>query len=327
MEIFINIILLIVGFVLLIKGADAFVDGAVSVATKLGVPALIIGLTIVSIGTSAPELVTSIVAAIQGSSELAIGNAVGSNIFNLLFIVGVCAMAMPFYMNVKSLYKDLYISVLAALILFVLMFIFQDRIPRYGSAILAICFVIYIVQLVVSSLKSDVVNEEIENKLDQRPFYQIIIFLILGVIGIVIGSQLIVRSAVTLASMIGISPRVIGLTVVALGTSLPELTVSFNAFKKQENGIALGNIVGSNIFNILFVLGIAGSITPLVPGGVFDLSTVQSFMHTPLFDLAFLIAVSIMFIIFLKVSSGLNRIQAGVMLVLYIAYTTMLIIN
>jgi cation:H+ antiporter len=144
--------------------------------------------------------------------------------------------------------------------------------------------------------------------------------------GIIIGSKLVVTGAVDLASMIGISTRVIGLTIVAIGTSLPELMVSFTAFKKDEQGIALGNIIGSNIFNILFILGVAGLIKPLTTGGPFDFSSFAFIAHTLIFDAAFLVIVSIIILIFIKVSNGLNRLQASIMLVLYIGYTIFILV-
>jgi len=319
--------LLVVGFIILIKAADVFVDGSVSIASKLGVPAIVIGLTIVSIGTSAPELVTSIVASLQGSAALAIGNAVGSNIVNLLLIVGLCACIMPFYMNVDKLFKDFYISILAAILLLGIIFFNQTTIPRIGAFILAVCFVLYIISLIKSSNKDDLVDEELESKGNDQSYIKLFVILVLSVIALVIGSQLIVRSATFMAEALGISGRVIGLTVVALGTSLPELSVSLTAFKKQENDIAMGNIIGSNIFNILFVLGIAGSITPLDVGGPFNLYSLTNILHSPLFDLIFLIVISFIILIFLKVSSGLSRVQALIMLLLYIGYTIFLIIG
>jgi len=325
-DILLNSGMLIVGFIILIKASDIFVDGSVAIASKLGVPAIVIGLTIVSIGTSAPELVTSIVASIQGSSALAIGNAVGSNIVNLLLIVGLCAFIMPFYMNVDKLFKDFYISILAAIVLLGIIFFNQSYIPRVGALILAIGFIIYIVQLVKTTPKDDYVDEELESKGNDQSYLKLFGILVASIIALVIGSQLIVASATFFAQTFGISARVIGLTVVALGTSLPELSVSLTAFKKQENDIAMGNIIGSNIFNILFVLGIAGSITPLETGGPFNIESLNAFIHTPLFDLVFLIIISLIVLVFLKVSSGLSRLQAGVMLVLYIAYTSMLIL-
>jgi len=327
MEVLINIVLLVIGFVLLIKGADMFVDSSVNIASKLGIPAIVIGLTIVSIGTSAPELVTSVVATLQGSTELAVGNVVGSNIFNLLFIVGLCALIVPFYMDVKTIEKDFYISIAAAIALLIINFVFQDIVPRWASAILLLAFVLYIVQLVLNALKEDIVDEELESKGVGKSPLMIGIILIVGIAMIVFGSQLIVNSAVELATMFGMSERVIGLTIVAIGTSLPELTVSLNAFKKQETGIAFGNIIGSNIFNILFILGVTGVITPLALGGPFDLSSIDAFRHTPIFDVVFLIVVSILVLIFVKVKNGLNRPLAGIMLALYIAYTISLILN
>jgi len=327
MDILTNVVLLVVGFILLIKGADMFVDSSVNIASKLGIPAIVIGLTIVSIGTSAPELVTSLVATLQGSTDLAVGNVVGSNIFNLLFIVGVCALIVPFYMNVKTIEKDFYISIVAALALLVINFVFEDVVPRWGSGILLIGFIVYIVQLVRNALKEDIVDEELESKGVSKKPLMIGLILVVGIAMIIIGSQLIVNSAVELATMFGMSERVIGLTIVAIGTSLPELTVSLNAFKKQETGIAFGNIIGSNIFNILFILGVTGVITPLQLGGPFDLSTFDAFRHTPIFDLVFLIVVSILVLIFVKVESGLNRVLAGIMLALYVGYTVLLILN
>ena len=259
MDYVLNLFLLILGFTLLIKGADLFVDGSSSVAKLLKIPAVIIGLTIVSIGTSLPEAAVSISASIKGAYDLSIANVVGSNIFNLLGVVGVSAFICPFVVDKVIMKRDFPISILSAAILAVMMW---DRTLSVAEAtILFVLFIGYILILVRSALKNR--TEESADEYKTLSPLKSIIFIVIGIVGIVAGGTLTVDAATFFARALNMSELLIGLTIVAVGTSLPELVTSVVAAKKGESEIALGNVVGSNIFNILFILGMSGIVHPL----------------------------------------------------------------
>ena len=260
MDYVLNLFLLVLGFVLLIKGADLFVDGSSSVAKLLKIPAVIIGLTIVSIGTSLPEAAVSISASLKGEYNLSIANVVGSNIFNLLGVVGVSAFICPFVVDRVIMKRDFPISILAAAILAVMLV--DNTLSLLESAILFALFIGYLLMLVRSALKNRAQESTDEYKI--LPPLKSIIFIILGVAGIILGGTLTVDAATFFAKALKMSDLLIGLTIVAVGTSLPELVTSIIAAKKGESEIALGNVVGSNIFNIFFILGMSGVVHPLV---------------------------------------------------------------
>lgn len=258
MEFLLQFVLLILGFALLVKGADLFVDGSSSVAKLLKIPSVIIGLTIVSIGTSLPEAAVSITASLGGSYDLSIANVVGSNIFNLLAVVGCSAIICPFASDRMIMKRDFPICIgLTALLAIMLR---DNTLSRVEAGILFVLFISYILLLVISALK---------NRTDSTEEYKVlsplksIIYIVLGAIGIILGGQFTVNSATFFAEALGMSQLLIGLTIVAVGTSLPELVTSIVAAKKGESEIALGNVVGSNIFNILFILGMSGLVHPL----------------------------------------------------------------
>ena len=255
MDIFINIVLLIVGMVLLVKGADFFVDGASDIAKKLGIPSLIIGLTLVSIGTSLPEASVSINAAITNSSDLSFGNVVGSNIFNSLFIIGICSIILPTVVSKDIMKFDIPILFIVMAILALFSYVITPfKIDRWEAAILFIMFVCYIALAIYRALKqrkANLILEE-ENKDDNEPkkerkTWLSIIFTVLGLAGVVGGGILTVDAAKKLALEFGMSELLVGLTIVAVGTSLPELVTSLVASRKGENDIAVGNVIGSNI--------------------------------------------------------------------------------
>lgn len=254
-----NLFFLIIGFVLLIKGADFFVDGSSSIAKLMKIPAVIIGLTIVSIGTSLPEAAVSISASLKGSYDLSIANVVGSNIFNLLVVVGASAVICPFLIDQMIMKRDFPICIgLTAILAFML----RDSVLSRGeSIILFVLFVAYLLLLVFSALKNR--NESSGEDYKVLSPAKSILFIILGAAAIIAGGQLTVNSATFFAEALGMSELLIGLTIVAVGTSLPELVTSVVAAKKGESEIALGNVVGSNIFNILFILGMSGIVHPL----------------------------------------------------------------
>lgn len=267
-------ILLITGFVLLIKGADFFVDGSSSVAKILKVPTIIIGLTVVAFGTSMPELSVSVTAALRGSNDLAVSNVLGSNIFNLLVVLGCCALVKPVAAKWSLLKKEFPFSILITIILllvdsdFSIMKILDGNqgfvLGRWAGLLFLILFVLYIYATVKSALRSraeakDMEEEEYKTMSPLKSG----IYIVIGLIGIVWGGNLVVDSASNIALTFGWSQTFIGLTIVALGTSLPELVTSVVAARKGENDLAVGNVVGSNIFNILLILGVSSFITPI----------------------------------------------------------------
>ena len=258
MDYVLNLFWLILGFAFLIKGADLFVDGSSSIAKIMKIPAVIIGLTIVSIGTSLPEAAVSITASLQGNYDLSIANVVGSNIFNLLGVVGASAVICPFLIDKTIMKRDFPICIGVTVIL---AFMLRDNtLSLAESIVLFVLFIAYIILLVASALK---------NREDAAEDYKVLsagkslFFIALGIAGIVAGGQLTVNSATFFATALGMSELLIGLTIVAVGTSLPELVTSVVAARKGESEIALGNVVGSNIFNILFILGMSGIVHPL----------------------------------------------------------------
>lgn len=313
-------ILLIIGFVLLVKGADFFVDGASGIAKLLKVPTLIIGLTIVAMGTSAPEAAVSITAALQGSNGLSIGNAVGSNIFNLLVVCGICAAIKPLNVAQSIIEKELPYSILAAAAaLFVCADVFLDKsgtniITRSDGILLLLLFVVFLYVTIRSALKGrkDYVEEEGAKKV--KPVIAILLA-VGGLAGIIIGGQFVVDSATTIAQSFGVSQNLIGLTICAVGTSLPELVTSVAAAKKGDSDMAIGNVVGSNIFNLLFVLAASATVSPIT------LDTAS------IYDLLVLIVVSVIALLYVAKSKKLNRWQGISFLVMYAAYTAYILIR
>ena len=309
-------IVLIIGFILLIKGADFFVDGSSSIAKLLRVPSAIIGLTIVAFGTSAPELSVSISAAMQGQNEIAISNVLGSNIFNLMVVTGACAAVAAIPVNAGILKREFPFSIFAAGLLLVFSLFGSDNleIARIEGLILLSLFILYIAMQVWGALKSRNESEEdpMENILS--PFRSIAL-VIIGCIMIVFGGDFVVDSASAIAASFGLSETLIGLTIVAFGTSLPELVTSVVASRKGENDLAIGNVVGSNLFNILMILGISTSINP-VP-----------LNPTAVYDCMLLILFSCLVLFFCWSKKRLGRGEGIIMLLLYAVYTTYIIMR
>ena len=263
MEILLQLGLLVVGFVMLIKGADWFVDGASAIADRLGIPPLIVGLTIVAMGTSAPEAAISISAALKGSADIAVGNVLGSNILNILVILGLTAIITPLAVQ-RSTRRYEIPFVLAISAGMALLGLPDGSLNFLDGMILIALFIAYLVYLFYMAKHSpEEPEEESAEESVQMPIGQIALSVVVGVALIVLGSDITVDAATVLAQMFGLSERFIGLTVVALGTSLPEMVTSITAGLKGKADIAVGNIVGSNIFNILFVLSISALITPV----------------------------------------------------------------
>lgn len=322
--IIIPVLYLIVGFVLLVKGADFFVEGASTIAKRMHIPTIVIGLTIVAFGTSAPELAVSLSAAIKGSNDIAIGNVVGSNIFNLLVVIGVSAMISPLTVKRSMIKKDYPLSIFAAVLLGVLCLdsvLFHEKettLGRMDGIILLVCFVFFMYITVREGLRGrkDAKKEhedEVENM--SFPIGKSIVLLVVGLAGIVFGGDLSVEGAKEIARAFGLSEALIGLTIVAIGTSLPELVTSIVAAKKGESDIALGNVVGSNLFNIFFILGCSATILPMHVSGTY------------IYDIGLLIIVSVLAFIPIAKSKKVGRVMGGVMTLAYVAYTVYLIMR
>ncbi len=314
-RIMVKYLLLIVGFVLLIKGADFFVDGSSAVAKRLKVPSLIIGMTIVAMGTSLPETSVSVSASLLGKNDLAISNAVGSNIFNLMVVCGVCAVLCPMAVSKDTLKKDIPFSVLAAAVLLVLG-AFTGIVQRWGGIILLALFAVFLYMMISSAKKSRAAGEAAEeDEYKIMPVWKCLLCIVGGGAAIAVGGKMVVDGASDIARSFGISDNIIGMTIVALGTSLPELVTSVVAARKGEIDMALGNVVGSNIFNILFVLGIAATISPMA-------YTMQNTI-----DAAVLIAMTIMVLLLCMPKKKMLRWHGALMLAVYAGYTAYIFVR
>lgn len=283
MSIILNLLLLIFGFVLLIKGADFFVDGASGIAEKLKIPQLVIGLTIVAMGTSAPEAAVSITGALNGVSDIAIGNVIGSNILNILIILGITSIITSIPVQKSTLLIEIpFVIIISTMLL--LFGLNDNKITLIEGIIFTILFAGYLTYLFILTKKDKNENNknefEIEKDKEEKTVLELIVLSIIGVAIIVWGSNLAVNAATEIAKIVGLSERIIGLTIVALGTSLPELVTSITAAKKGNADIAIGNIVGSNIFNILFVLGISALIIPITFEAKFVIDAIISIVAT-----------------------------------------------
>ncbi|MGO5094705.1 calcium/sodium antiporter [Agathobaculum sp. LCP25S3_E8] len=307
-----SFIMLVFGFVLLVWGADKFVAGASALARRLGVSPLLVGLTIVAFGTSAPELAVSLTAALQGANEIAVGNVLGSNIFNLLMVAGLSAVVCPLVMDRTLLRRDWPISVGAAILL--LVYILPDlTISRIEGIILLLLFAMVLGTQIRAALKNRDTLASEEDEVPMRPL-MIGVNIVLGLACIIIGGQLAVNGATGIARMFGLSETLIGLTIVAIGTSLPELVTSLVAARKGQNEIAMGNVIGSNIFNLLLILGVSATITPI---------PVQA---TSIIDALVLIGISVVF--YLPARRGkLGRAPGAIMALTYVVYTVYLIMR
>jgi len=268
MEIFLQLILLCIGFVMLVKGADWFVDGSSGIATKFKIPQLVIGLTIVAMGTSAPEAAVSITAALKGNADITVGNIVGSNILNILIILGISALITSLAVS-KSTIK-IEIPFMIAVTFLLLGMGYNGTISLLEGIILLVVFLIYLGYLFVLSMR----DRNKEEQIKEISIMKALVWTVIGLILIVWGSNVTVDAATKIAQVLGLSERFIGLTIVALGTSLPELFTSVSAARKGNADIAIGNIVGSNIFNILFVIGVSASIIPVPFASGFRFDTI-----------------------------------------------------
>lgn len=295
---------LVLGFILLIKGADFFVEGSSSAARKLHVPSVVIGLTIVSLGTSAPEAAVSITAGLTGNNDIALSNVIGSNIFNILMAIGICAVLMPFPAELAILKRDLPVNAAATLVL--LFFVFVNRkIDQYEGILLLVGLLVYLTVVVRSALKDRTEQKEEEKIL---PVWKMIVYIIGGILAIIYGGDFVVDSASEIAVTFGMSQTLVGLTIVAVGTSLPELVTSIVASRKGESGMALGNAVGSCIFNILFILGMSASLSPIT----------AEFINV--IDVSVMLAAAILILVFVFTGKKVTRAEGMVCVLLYAAY-------
>lgn len=331
MQIFLNILYLIIGFVLLIFGADFFVSGASSLAKKMKIPSIVIGLTIVAVGTSLPELVVSVISAIKGSPDISVGNVIGSNMANMFLIVGVVALMRP--IDVKKTTRQFDLPFMALTTTILLLFsadqILDGRdnlLTRSECIIFLMLFVYYIIKQIINVKKSKAPytelmdakdesfsakkesEEEQKNDVKILPSWRIALYMIFGLAGVVGGGELVSMSSKFLALAAGMSDALVGITVVALGTSLPELVTSIVAARKGEHELALGNVLGSNIMNIVLILGVVGTIGSIAVSAVV------------LTDLLILTCCTLAFLVMCYSKKRISRIEGAIALLLYLGY-------
>ena len=315
MELLKSAIILVIGFVLLIKGADFFVEGSSSVAKKFNVPSLIIGMTIVAMGTSLPELAVSVTASMTGNNTLAVSNVAGSNIFNLMVVCGACALFAPLTIEKNTLLKEFPFSIICAGLLVVLGFLGMS-LGRVDGIIFLVIFIVYLLWMIRSAKQArnagdkleEAEEELVEEEIKILPMWKCLLFIVGGMIAIKFGGDFVVDGASAIAAGFGLSQTLIGLTIVALGTSLPELVTSIVAARKDEVDMALGNVIGSNIFNILLILGVAAAISPI------------TFLMENIIDIVILIVMSLVVWIFAWTSKEINRKEGIMMLLMYAVY-------
>lgn len=317
---------LIVGFILLVKGADFFVDGACDLSEKLKIPAYVIGLTVVAFGTSLPEAAVSVTASLQGSNEIArineiaIGNVIGSNTFNTLVVLGTSALFAPVAVKKNILKRDFPFCIGITVIMLILIMTLNNgeaALTRFDGIVLLILFAVFMAFSVISGRnEAAAISTESESpEKENLPWWKCILYIIIGVSGVIVGGELTVEGAKQLALTAGLSETVVGLTVVAVGTSLPELVTSVVAARKKQNDIAVGNVIGSNIFNILFILGMSSTLGTITTDG-----------HAAT-DTLVLIGVCVITYLFALINKKINRPAGIVMIILYLAYTSYLLIR
>ena len=319
------ILLLAVGFAFLVKGADFFVEGSSSIAKKLKVPPIIIGLTIVAMGTSLPETAVSVTASLVQNNELAVSNVVGSNIFNLMFVIGVCSILTPIMVQKATVVRDIPLSLGCALFLLVLgVSVLGDKagmtLGHADGVIFLIVFAGYIFTMVRSAMKARAAGQKVEiegveecDNMKELSYGKSILFLIVGAAAIAFGGDLTVDTASRIAIELGMSQTLVGLTIVSIGTSLPELVTSVVAARKNEVDMAVGNAVGSNIFNILMVLGISSAISPV------------ALIRENIIDIVLLMVFSVMVWIFAGTRKKIERKEGIIMVVVYLIYCAYII--
>ena len=316
-----DVILLVGGLLLILLGANGLTDGAASVAKRFNIPSIVIGLTIVAFGTSAPELTVSVSSALKGSADIAVGNVVGSNVFNTLMIVGVTAMFAPIVVNRNTLLKEIPLCILASVAVLVcandvLLDGAQENVLSITDGLLLLCFFAVFMGYTFAIAKNNPQEKEEETgEIKNLPMWKSLLYIVGGLAGLIYGGTLFVDGASGIARSLGVSESVIGLTLVAGGTSLPELATSVTAALKKNSGMAVGNVIGSNLFNIFFVLGCSATISPLPMGGINNV------------DMVVLVGSAILFWIvgwFFK-KRTITRVEGALLVACYVAYTAYLI--
>jgi cation:H+ antiporter len=304
-------VILLIGFALLVKGADFFVEGSSSIAKIFKVPSILVGLTIVAFGTSSPETAVSINAALKNSNEIAVGNVVGSNIFNILLVIGVSSIIKPMKIRRKTILKEMPFLLLTSIVLYVLgsdiklQGFTRNVLTRADGIMLLSLFSIFLYYIIEMAILS---REDSDEEIRVMSLSKSIFFSVGGIIGILIGANMVVNSSSVIAVQLGMSQTLVGLTIVAIGTSLPELVTSVVAAFKGENDIAVGNVVGSNIFNVLFILGSASIINPIpIEKKVF-------------FDMLFLVGSTILAFILVTTKQRTSKVEGVIMSLIYIIY-------
>ncbi|MCK4339316.1 MAG: calcium/sodium antiporter [Candidatus Cloacimonetes bacterium] len=309
----ITYILLLISFALLAKGADLFIDGASNIAKYFRVSPLFIGLTLAAIGTSAPEAAVSIKASIIGVNGIALGNVIGSNIANICLAIGIAALIKPLFFEDSTIKKESPFMIFVTVLLFVFMINFSQiqnkliKISRIEGIILLICFLGFVLYLSKMAVK-DRKNSTVQNQDKNISIFKNLLITLIGFAGIALGGHLAVENAVKIAEIWNVSEKVIGISIVALGTSIPEIVTSIVAVTKGKTSIAIGNIIGSNIFNILFVLGIAATISPIT----LETSIIN--------DMLVCLGISVLFFIFSKIRNNINKFHGIIFLTSYILY-------
>ena len=302
-----NLILLIGGFCLLIKGADVFIDSASGIAKKFNIPSLIVGVIIMGFGTSLPELTVSVTSSLAGMNDMSVANVVGSNVFNLLMALGVCGMISKLKITNFKDVKTLFVTCLTLLVLSL-----DGVLGLFDGLILLLAFVSFVYDMIKKAKNN---NEEIEEETKQRNIFLTIVLGLLGLGAVVLGGDLVVNSASAIAKTLGMSENLVGLTIIAIGTSLPEFVTSVIATKKGEIEIAVGNIIGSNIFNVLLILGVASTITPIT------ISLVT------LIDIVFMVSTVILLILMTFKKKEINRYMGIPMVMIYVTYIIFTIVR
>ena len=310
----INILSIVIGIVLVLWGADRLTDGSVAVAERLGIPQIVIGLTIVAMGTSMPEFCSSLVSALNHQPGMAVGNVVGSNIFNALLIVGAAAVVAPISILRSSVKKDIPFALVASMLL-VLLCGFDGKIQRYDAAILLVFFAIFMYMTLREAKTGSAEQPSAEGQTKPMSRLMAAVWIVVGLACLIGGSTVFVNGASELASALGVDPTIIGLTIVAMGTSLPELATSVVSATKGNSGIAIGNVLGSNVFNILFILGVTGVISPLDIQGI-----------TPV-DLSLLVVSMVLLWLFSYTKLRIERWEGAVLIAVFAGYMTMLVVN
>lgn len=326
----INIVLLVLGVIIVLKGADWLTDGAVNIATRFGVSQMVIGLTIVAMGTSMPEFCVSMVSALKGTPDLAVGNVVGSNTFNTLLIVGCSALVAPIMVKRSSVKRDIPFAVVASLLM--LLFCLDGAIGRVDAAVLFAGFCLFMfvtlkyaktteepaAAVATSGAATAAIPEASSSEASQASgtsMLKAVVMLVVGLLCLIAGSNMFVDNASFVASSLGVSDAVIGLTIVAGGTSMPELATSIVSAKKGNSDIAIGNVIGSNVFNILMIIGITGLVKPMHIAGITTL------------DLIMMLASMLLMWFFCRTTYKVKRWEGAVLTIVYIAYLTWLVMN